>query len=1006
MDILQKESLISHSEADALLEETRFELDSDWDDYNQLNRALRCGQKELVKRLLHNGARVNKEPAVFNMCTPLHLAVNLGDADIVKLLLHKGAAINIKNNNRETPLIMSAKMRKDVITDILLSVDGQQNCSNRENLSHMHIACMRNRVDVVKKFIQQGARINHCVSGHSILWSGYTPLHFAVQFQCLETVEFLINSGADITSADTNKLTPLHFADILRDERILDLILSVHKYEITNPVNTEGLSHFHIACTRNNPEVVESFIKQGIDINIKVLESSLNWTGYRPINFAIDYECTEVVQLLLMHNANINLCDIVRNPIQYAYKTANKKIIDSILSKSAIKKENAKRIKKNLSDLHTVCIQRNLNEMEMEIEQGNLSRGPVNLNLPIWAGCTPLHLAIKRRCASTAELLLKHGADITVKDSRGKTPLHLAFETKQMNIVDLILTAHLGVSANPTDNNGLSHFHISCMRNKLRVIKNFLLSGQVDVNSSVNQDSVFWPSYTGLHFAAEFELKRVVELLMNKGADVTAKNGIGLTPLDIAIKCTDSSKCWRDEVEQSFGIIDSILGHAARAKVANLDDRGFSRLHVASINNDTLAVEQFLYTHPESVNQRVTWDKSDWLGYTPLHFAMHFGSIEVANLLLSKGACISLKNAEGNTPLHTAFGLRYHLREVENPALLYIPENPIGDEGYSHFHVACQIGDLDAVKYFLDLGVDVNMPTKFTGVYEYTGQTALHLSVSNDTVNEEVLWLLLSRGADVNSRDAEYNTPLHCTKHNVSTRPAEILLAHGAEINARNLYEETPLYLTCYDSEFSDPQVTPAKIQCLLDNGADIDLENDDGERPLTVIDSWPEHILDKPSCMAVILRHIKKLQLIGRRFSIRNSQDYYRLLSKCHANGSYRELDFAKQCREELLEMAGISVDSYTTLKDVLNKRLNDMALHSRNNDFRGIIEAPDFDRCFPIYGFLIKLQFKRGLERRPLLEEAKASFSLAYPLPDACLERIFESLSNEDLRNVIAGL
>ncbi|OXU19635.1 hypothetical protein TSAR_011925 [Trichomalopsis sarcophagae] len=42
------------------------------------------------------------------------------------------------------------------------------------------------------------------------------------------------------------------------------------------------------------------------------------------------------------------------------------------------------------------------------------------------------------------------------------------------------------------------------------------------------------------------------------------------------------------------------------------------------------------------------------------------------------------------------------------------------------------------------------------------------------------------------------------------------------------LYEEMPLYLTCYDSEFTDSQVKPAKIQCLLNNRADIDLENDD----------------------------------------------------------------------------------------------------------------------------------------------------------------------------------
>lgn len=986
-----------------LMEKTLFHLDPGWEDYNQLIKALQYGQKEIAKLLVQKGARVNKDPPLFNFCTPLHLAVSLGCSKIVRELLAKGASINIRNNNYETPLIMAAKMGKNLIIDLLLSVDGQENYSNRENISHMHIACMRNRVDIVKKLVQQGARINHAVKLNSLHWPGYTPLHFAVQFQCIETVQFLVGSGADITAKTVNKLTPLHLADTLRNETIIDTILAAHTYEITNPVNSEGLSHFHIACTRNDPLIVESFLKHGVDINTKVLESSFNWPGYRPINFAIDYECMDVVKLLLTHDANLDSCDIVRNPIQYAYRTANKVIIDLLLSKNNIPKVNIASLRK-LTDLHVACMRKNLSLIDELVQYGNLTKKNIDLNQPIWTGCTPLHLAIRQKCAKTAEVLLKHGADIARKDSRGKTPLHLAFESKQMDIVDLILSAHSSVTENPVDNEGLSHFHISCMRKKLKTVKGFLQNG-VNINAPVHFNSVFWPGYTPLHFASEFELKKVVKLLLKHGANFEAKNGIGLTPLDIAIKCTDTSKLWRDEVEDVFAIIESILGQAASVGNTDaFDDRGFSLLHVSCVNNDTSAIEHFLTAHPGDIDKPVNWTASDWLGYTPLHVAVHFDSKEAAELLLEKGADISIKTAEGNTPLHEVFSLRSHLREIEIPELIFTQENLIGDEGYSHFHIACSIGNIKAVEYFLGRGVDVNQATKFTSVYEYTGQSPLHLAVSNIEVCEEVVQLLLRNGADVSARDAELNTPLHCTKYNSKIKIAKILLAQGADVNARNMYNETALLSTCFDSEFAESKIIPKKIQFLLESGADVNIENEEGEIPLMIFSSWPNEVQDKIECIVLMMKHVKKLRLIDYHVSKKNELYYFKLLADCEAQGYYKEAEFVEQCTKEVELMTSVSLDSYTTLYNILGKSTNEMALHSENTDLQKIVTALDFPKRYPTYGFLLKLQFKRGLARRPLLETAKESLSFitAFPLPDACSEKICQHLTNEDLQNI----
>jgi len=54
-------------------------------------------------------------------------------------------------------------------------------------------------------------------------------------------------------------------------------------------------------------------------------------------------------------------------------------------------------------------------------------------------GTTPLHLASKYGRSDVARLLIEHGAEVDVKDSRGRTPLQLASAEGRDEVVDLLL---------------------------------------------------------------------------------------------------------------------------------------------------------------------------------------------------------------------------------------------------------------------------------------------------------------------------------------------------------------------------------------------------------------------------------------------------------------------------------------------------------------------------------------------------------------------------------------
>lgn len=95
-------------------------------------------------------------------------------------------------------------------------------------------------------------------------------------------------------------------------------------------------------------------------------------------------------------------------------------------------------------------------------------------------------------------------------------------------------------------------------------------------------------------------------------------------------------------------------------------------------------------------------------------------------------------------------------------------------------------GNLHSVKSLIGLGAD---PKNASGS---DGSTPLHLAA--DRGREDIVGLLLDRGADPNARNRDGSTPLHYAALNDHAGPVGLLLDRGADPNARNNFNRTPLY--------------------------------------------------------------------------------------------------------------------------------------------------------------------------------------------------------------------
>ena len=77
-------------------------------DRTALYWATRSNQTDVIKRLLHEGADVNRQTRC-NKATPLHYAVLYNYTEVVRMFIEGGADVSLKNCANETPLDEAVK---------------------------------------------------------------------------------------------------------------------------------------------------------------------------------------------------------------------------------------------------------------------------------------------------------------------------------------------------------------------------------------------------------------------------------------------------------------------------------------------------------------------------------------------------------------------------------------------------------------------------------------------------------------------------------------------------------------------------------------------------------------------------------------------------------------------------------------------------------------------------------------------------------------------------------
>eukprot|EP00808_Paulinella_micropora_P015281 g437.t1 len=650
--------------------------------------------------------------------------------------------------------------------------------------------------------------------------NGWQALHIAAQYKMLETARVVVEFGAPINGlAATQIKDPAHVHELL-------LVPSVYsgaygcdhcgedgRGQVYHCAQCNWDSHGRcvqgeadtalvIACRQNCADMVKFLLSKGADPNIKgkngknafgeaagneEIETLLRGAG------AANNQQNKQVLGDIVDASKQNDLDKVKQLIEGGVKVNSQDSFGETGLHECGRHNHSKLARYLLEQKGDLTIKANKNNgwtplhVAAEYDAADTIKVMLEFNPPInelatvigaTKGDTPVIQAARKNNREAARLLIKAGADPTIKGKNGRD----AFEESGSSEMKGILEGK--ESAGPDKAGGQTAMvDIRHRQHALAFSPDVYGSGEFrcDVCGSFGTGGAYhcehcnWDVHARCLRTESYKHPKHAHVLsyMEKvyngeyGCDVCGNSGSGEVYhcSDCSWDCHISCVSWNvdmDIVEQSakgnYENVKAIL--AAGGKVDKADEYGETGLHEAARNGHPTIAELLLQHGADPTNRA---SKNN--GWQPLHIASNYNKVKVAQVFLDdprtqvNGRAITADTEEGkaDTPLHLA--VRNQRKEV---AKLLIERNAdptlIGKKGKSCLEEAANDREL---KELLEQGTEA----KTEAGAKVTGD----LVAAAKSGNIAEVKRLVDGGVKVNSQDSYGETGLHeCGRHNHS----------------------------------------------------------------------------------------------------------------------------------------------------------------------------------------------------------------------------------------------
>ena len=515
--------------------------------------------------------------------------------------------------------------------------------------------------------------------------------------------------------------------------------------DLSEPLNSSGDTLLHIFSATNRPEALSRLLDFALmsDIN------SINRRGQTPLYRASMAGVTQNVIMLLGRGADPKISPLPQGPTclhwLFHFDSCDlSQIIDSFTKQGALIDAPAKCLTQFLHYPFEVC------------------------------GGTPLHWAVEMSNPDAVMALIRHGANVSIRD--GRDPYECDEAVRELDMILPPDNVSFSVPQAPTM--GLNSIDLAVMKRDHRILK-ILLSGapKHDVNETDEE------GYTAVHRldAGNWRWVNQGSLFFDpilRGSRDIQKTNLRETISVLSLHGYELDKLTRPQTPNSYFI------HGQTALM----------LAVTQGNEDTVAALLDLGAGVDIVNEE---GNTALLSLTDNNNFASEPAVQasVTSLLLSKGANVSHRNCEGFSPLRKAAGLRL-LTAVE---IILQHGGSLCDRPFS-FSPFDQEGKSKNVLASLTLRGDDPHHDKWYSSF-------LRNIVFPRLKDRRDLWHEVVEMADLNG-----GTVLHYTADNYLLDSCRLLLEAGVSVNPLKMLDFNMGIHTPLDEAFSNKETVEGMV--------------------------------------------------------------------------------------------------------------------------------------------------------------------------------------------------
>ncbi|MBM3779507.1 MAG: hypothetical protein FJW23_14930 [Acidimicrobiia bacterium] len=443
--------------------------------------AVRARHVPAVRSLLRQGADVNtRQP---DGATALHWAVELDEPDLVALLVRAGADVDASNDLGVTPLFLACDAGSARLAALLLDAGARPDARTAGGETPLMAAVHAGSTAAVTALLSAGASVSVREPRRD-----QTPLMWAAAGGHTAIVKMLVDAGADVQARSRVRRTLANVGDPfnVRGRTVTDA--SGERIPPPEPRTAEvaegGSTALLFAARSGDVESARLLLDAGADVNDAAAD------GTSALVLAAHSDRGDVARLLLARGARVDAAGSGYTALHAAILRGNRRLVHDLVAHGAnpdapvTRSTPGTRFSCNYTFADTLV------------------------------GSTPFLLAARFAEPAMMRILAAAGGDTALVPDDGMTPLMLA---AGLAIASGGRRQRSDCNEGPSDSEGAALEAVA-----------FLLALGADVDAADAEGN------TALHGAAMRGFPGVVQLLVDHGARLDARNRSGATPRTVA----------------------------------------------------------------------------------------------------------------------------------------------------------------------------------------------------------------------------------------------------------------------------------------------------------------------------------------------------------------------------------------------------------------------------------------------------------------------------------------